>query len=75
MKVYSFLERLDQFSPEGKKVLSDIFDECQLQSDVDSMLKAIQEKTSFYSESVGIFSERGVYHCIQNDYRASDHSW
>lgn len=57
MNIHDFVESLDQFSPEEKKILSDMFDECQFQSDVDSMLEAIEEKASFYSESVGIVPE------------------
>ena len=54
MTIDEFIAALDQFTDEEKKVLSDMFDECQFQSDVDSMLKCIEEETGFYSDSVGI---------------------
>lgn len=61
MNIYIFVKNLDQFSQEEKKILSDLFDECQFQSDVDWMIEAIEKKTGFYSESVKIVSEGNDY--------------
>lgn len=61
MNIYIFVKNLDQFVEEDKKILSDLFDECQFQSDVDFMIEAIEKQTGFYSDSVEIMPERDDY--------------
>lgn len=61
MNIYIFVKNLDQFGQEEKKMISDLFDECKFQSDIDSMMNTIEKKTVFCSESVEIMPEGDDY--------------